>query len=190
MAQIFFKGGGGHGLSGPMVNTPLMVLKEENAVPSSKQLNPVPQPLVVSVNTGIDSRFNKYFMDAELLATAIIHTKCKIAWIKNAEQRRIGLAFLENKIQQQQQLATNSDGSNSIDKAASASELEEDFFTFRSTDSTNANARSILSTYIGSNSSSFEELNGSLWPKNIFLELKPCQLAQHASVGFVLPGVF
>jgi hypothetical protein len=90
---------------------------------------------------------------------------------KNAEQKRIGLAFLENKIQQQQQLATNSDGSNSADEAASVSELEDDFFTFRSTDSTNGTAESILSTYIGSNNSSFDELNGSLWLKNIFLEL-------------------
>ncbi len=103
----------------------------------------------------------------ELIAAAIIHPKFKTAWIKNAEQKLIGLAFLENKIQQQQQLATNSDGSNSTDEAASASELEDDFFAFMSTDSTNATAENILSTYIGSNNLSFDELNGSLRLKNI-----------------------
>jgi hypothetical protein len=61
------------------------------------------------VNTGIDSRFDKY-----KIAEAIIHAQFKTAWIKNAEQKRSGLAFLENKIQQQ--LATNSDGSNSTDE--------------------------------------------------------------------------
>ena len=58
--------------------------------------------LVISVNAGIDKRFGQYMMNAELIASSIIHRMFKTDWIKDAELKRLGLDFLINKIQQQQ----------------------------------------------------------------------------------------
>ena len=52
------------------------------------------------------------------------------------------------------------------------SELEDDFFHFRSQDGTSATAENILSTYTSSSiSSSLDDLHGSPLLKTIFLEL-------------------
>ena len=42
------------------------------------------KPLVISVNAGIDKRFGQHMMNAELMASSIIHLKFKTAWIKDS----------------------------------------------------------------------------------------------------------
>jgi len=68
---------------------------------------------------------------------------------------------------------TNSHSDSSSSDEAAVSELEDDFFHFRSPDSANSNAAKILSAYINSTSSSLDDLNtnSSAILKNIFLEL-------------------
>ena len=98
------------------------------------------KPLVISVNAGIDNCFSQYITTAEPVASAIVHPKFKTAWIKDPEQKRLGLEFLVNKIQQQQQslAAATSDSANSSDEAP-VSEVEDDFFTFMSQNTSSAN---------------------------------------------------
>jgi hypothetical protein len=152
----------------------VMVLKEKMQFLLQNSSIQCCKPLVISLNAGIDKRFAQYTMNAELIASSIIHPKFKTAWIKDPEQKRLGLDFLINKIQQQQQLqlVTNSDGASTADEATS-SEIEDDFFTFRSPCGTSVTPENILSAYISTstNTSSLDNLHESTLLKSIFLEL-------------------
>ena len=118
--------------------------------------------MVVSMDTAIDSRFNQYIMNAELIAGAIVHPKFTTVWIKDNKQKRIGLEFLENKILKQEQLAKNNDSAsaNSTDETV-MSEIEDVFFQFKLSDDTSTAVDCIISTYISSTSSSLDDLHGS-----------------------------
>ena len=90
--------------------------------------------------------------------------------MSNGNYITIGLEFLVNKIQQQQQClaAATSDSANSSDEA-SVSEVA--IFTFMSQDTSSATADNILSTYTGNNSTctSLDDLHAYPLLKNIFL---------------------
>lgn len=80
----------------------IMVLKEKMHFLLQSSSIQCCKPLAISVTAGIDNRFSQYIMNAELIAAAVVHPKFKTAWIKNNEQKRVGLEFLQNKIHQQQ----------------------------------------------------------------------------------------
>lgn len=75
-------------------------------------------------------RFGQFLIDGELTASAIVHPKFETAWVKDSEQKRIGLAYLPSQIQLNITL-TNSD-TTSMSKESANTDVEDDFFTFRS----------------------------------------------------------
>ena len=88
---------------------------------------------------------------------------------------RLGLEFLLNKIQQQQQQSLTATmvqpvTANSSDEAP-VSEDEDDFFTLMSQDTSSATTDNILSMYTGNTSTSLDDLHDYPLLKNIFLEL-------------------
>ena len=128
------------------------------------------RPLASSLYDGVQRRFGQYLMDGELIASAIGHPKFKTAWIKDTEQKRIGLGYLLGKIQQHAML-TNSDIASVTSEDSTHTDVEDDFFTFRSDRNMGVTADNIMSGYLSSSISSLIELNSYPIIKNVFVEL-------------------
>lgn len=128
------------------------------------------RPLANSLLDGIQRRFGQYLMDGELIAAAIVHPKFRTAWIKDSEQRRIGLDYLLGKVQQHVMLSKSENAANASEDSANT-DVEDDFFTFRSHRSMDVTADNIMSGYLSSNISSLIELNSHPIIKSVFLEL-------------------
>jgi hypothetical protein len=109
-------------------------------------------------------------MDGELIAAAIVHPKFKTAWIKDSEQRRTGLDYLLGKIQQHVMLSKSENASITSEDSANT-DVEDDFFAFRSHRSMDVTADNRMSGYLSSSISSLIELNSPSIIKSIFFEL-------------------
>ena len=146
------------------------------------------RPLAKSLSDGVQRRFGQYLMDGELIAAAIVHPKFKTAWIKDLEQRRIGLDYLLGKVQQHVMLSKSENASITSEDSANT-DVEDDFFTFRSHRSMDVTADNILSGYLSSSVSSLIELNTHPILKSVFLELNTALPASAACERmFNVPG--
>lgn len=102
------------------------------------------QPLVSAILHGVRDRFAADMSKAEYIAAAIVHPKFKTAWIKDGDQRRAGIQYLTDKVQQN--LLAIDTAINHEAAEDTTSEAEDDFFTFNAEDT--ATADSIVSSYL------------------------------------------
>jgi hypothetical protein len=128
------------------------------------------QPLVSAILGGVTDRFAADMSKAEYIAAAIVHPKFKTAWIKDADQRRADIQYLTAKVQN---LITTDAAINRENAGAedTASEAEDDFFTFNSnTDNqSTATANGIIAGYLSGAAASVSDLSAYPQIKKLFL---------------------